>query len=466
MNEDGKKGNLDSDKISSISDIIDFDLDDESLDDELISKDSITKPLTSTDDTFNKEKLGSTLKREESANPKSVSKSHSPIDQSSSVKNTSKSSTQGSILDAVKEEQKKNQSPDENTHKEPTYSNKKSLIRAHISFGTRLFFMMLGIIIFIVVAGLSIYEAFRYDHSETVIYNESANINYQVCLGKNDFYDVSCLEEGMEYISMITNRIPIEFQYTSSYSKEMEYNYEYYVSGKLKIYDRDDPSKILYKRTDVLVDNKPLKGKGSAIDLSTKVDLDYKKYNDYVNTYKSKYLLSSDGVIEVSLYLKGENETKSVATISIPLSQQTYGITKDTVNSDDQMMLVRVGKWNETNYVCMGIGILSLLICILIFVQMFGLINKGSGRKSKYLQTLNKILREYDRVIVVAKTPVEADDSKTVIRVDSFEELLDARDSLEKPIIYSKINDVKSEFTVEDNDRIFKYVMKEADYIN
>jgi len=43
--------------------------------------------------------------------------------------------------------------------------------------------------------------------------------------------------------------------------------------------------------------------------------------------------------------------------------------------------------------------------------------------------------------------------------------LLDARDTLEKPIVYVRVNNVKSEFYVEDIDKVYKYTMKESDFL-
>lgn len=56
------------------------------------------------------------------------------------------------------------------------------------------------------------------------------------------------------------------------------------------------------------------------------------------------------------------------------------------------------------------------------------------------------------------------DNSKRIVKVDSFKELIDARSSVRKPIIYVKINNSKSEFYVEDSEIIYKYTLKEADF--
>ena len=91
------------------------------------------------------------------------------------------------------------------------------------------------------------------------------------------------------------------------------------------------------------------------------------------------------------------------------------------------------------------------------------MVRKVSVEHSIYREKLLKILREYDRIIVIARGGYESNLEREVVKVDSFDELLEVKKSLQKPIIYSKVNDVKSEFIVEDEDKLYKYTLKEAD---
>ncbi len=50
---------------------------------------------------------------------------------------------------------------------------------------------------------------------------------------------------------------------------------------------------------------------------------------------------------------------------------------------------------------------------------------------------------------------------KTIYKVGSFLELIDARDTIEKPILFVRINNIKSIFYVIDNDIVYKYTMKD-----
>ena len=83
-------------------------------------------------------------------------------------------------------------------------------------------------------------------------------------------------------------------------------------------------------------------------------------------------------------------------------------------------------------------------------------------KKSKYEIELSKLLREYDKHIVNSKDGYTYDESKDIVKVESLKELVDAANIISKPVIYSKINNVKSEFIVEDTDKVYKYVLKDS----
>ena len=56
-------------------------------------------------------------------------------------------------------------------------------------------------------------------------------------------------------------------------------------------------------------------------------------------------------------------------------------------------------------------------------------------RRSIYDQYVNRLLKEYDRLIVVTKTLIDFR-KYNIIKVPEFEELLDVRDNLKVPINY------------------------------
>ena len=154
---------------------------------------------------------------------------------------------------------------------------------------------------------------------------------------------------------------------------------------------------------------------------------------------------------------------KKVAALSMPLSANTFNIEEAVISNERQSLNVVNNDWSSFNASYAVVGLVFVLIGLFGIIKLADLVYKAMGTSSLYQRKLNKILREYDRHIVIARGEYNIDPSKRLIKVTSFGELLDARDTLEKPIVYLKINNVKSEFYVEDSEIIYKYTMKEVD---
>ena len=79
----------------------------------------------------------------------------------------------------------------------------------------------------------------------------------------------------------------------------------------------------------------------------------------------------------------------------------------------------------------------------------YGIVTKGYSDYIKDYLNSNKILKEYDKVIVEMKDCDVNTKGKTIYKVGSFLELIDARDTIEKPILFVRINNIKSIFVKE-----------------
>ena len=112
---------------------------------------------------------------------------------------------------------------------------------------------------------------------------------------------------------------------------------------------------------------------------------------------------------------------------------------------------------------CIVVGAVLVLLAMFATTYLTKLALKTINRQSNYEKRLTEILTDYDRIIVEARGGYTSNTEKKVIKVPNFEELLDARDMLNKPIIFSKVNNIKSEFIVEDDNKLYKYVLKEVD---
>ena len=342
--------------------------------------------------------------------------------------------------------------------------NKAEPPKNHFSFEKRVILMGSLTIISFVLAIIFCYQAINYSDVDNVSYSERSSITYSVCLNDNDYYKGQCQSSGMQYISTLTKSIPVVFNYNINYSSAVNYKLDYYILGKTIIYDRDDASKVLYRDDKLLSERKSVEGTDVIAKLNAKIDVAFKEKNDFVNGYKSKYALNSLASYDVVLYVDDGKGPREVASVSIPLSMQTFGISEETITNDNQLVSMEKAGLASVNTLFGLIGGVFGLVGAVILVKLIKLIYRTIDGGSPYEKKLNQILAEYDRVIVMSKSEYQINPDKQFIKLDSFFELLDARDTLEKPIIYERVNSVKSYFYVEDNERIYRYAMKESDF--
>ena len=214
---------------------------------------------------------------------------------------------------------------------------------------------------------------------------------------------------------------------------------------------------------DVLVERTVHDIFGEDASLEINVDIVLKKYLDYVNSYNKEYGLDSYADLEVVLYIDNGNIIKRVSEVLMPITNQTFNINVFGTNNRSQSLSVATDTWGSINTSYAVSGVIFVLFGVIGIIRLSNLVFKVMGNNSIYQRILTKILKEYDRYIVIARGDYTIDGDKKLIKVTTFGELLDARNTLEKPIVYLKINNVKSEFYVEDSETIYKYTLKEAD---
>lgn len=338
--------------------------------------------------------------------------------------------------------------------------------KKHISFEKRVIGLLVIVVISFFVAGLLIFKAVTHIEKNAITFDEKASVDYNICINEEtygQYYSSSCLDENMEYLTGISERMPVSFKYNVGYSESVDKTLDYYVVSKMVI-SKEINGKILNTVEDVLVDRTSYSVFGDEGEFLVDVDVPIKKYVDYVKAYDSQFGLTSYASLEITFYIDNGNSIRKAAVLSMPISTTTFSVEKAVVDNENQNLSIAEDDWGSINTSYAVVGLIFVLIGLLGIIKLADLVYKVMGTTNLYQRKLNKILREYDRHIVIARGEYNIDTSKKLIKVASFGELLDARDTLEKPIVYLKVNSVKSEFYVEDSEAIYKYTMKEADF--
>jgi len=395
------------------------------------------------------------------------SKDKASIRKTSTKKSVAKTNDTVKAMNESKTEVKKAVSKDVEQIKVVDNSNNSKFKRRYFSFEARVAIMMVIVLVLFGCACFFSLEAINFGKNEIVTYDEVGKVNYDICFKPNETYKDRCIDDKQsvnEYVADMVDTITASFYYDVDFSTDIDYELYYHIAAVTKVYDANDPTKILYQNNDNLIDKTNVKKNSRFIKFNDAVSINYASYNNFVNNYLTQYSLqSSSAVVDLILYLDEPTESREVAVLSIPLGRQTFGITKSSTINTNKVVEIVNDSWNEYNTICAFLATILVIISLAILFKTTRLVLKVTGNKNKYQAKIQDILREYDRIIVIARDGYETNVERTVIKVDKFEELLAAHESLKKTIIFSKVNDVKCEFIVEDTKTLYKYVLKEAD---
>ena len=332
------------------------------------------------------------------------------------------------------------------------------------SFRIRLFEYITGLAFSLIFIGMSIF-GYNYYSKEQATYTEKSSINYQICLKENEYYGESCLSENNEYVSALTNSIRATFNYSKVYDLKVDKKYEYYVNSKIIITTDDEREKELYTKEQKITEKKKDSIKNAnVLNITETIDVPFNDFNEHALKYINDYSLISNSKLEIQLVVKEGKTKKEVASLVIPLTQLTYNVTKNEMKEKQTTFTVQSN--NPVKYLYVLLIGLFALVFLYILIGLISLFIRMNNKNNKYEKKLKQILNTYDRVIVNINDDNILKNGNEISKVSSFYELLDVRDTIDKPILYYKINSVKSEFYVQDTNLTYKYTMKKSDFDN
>jgi len=318
--------------------------------------------------------------------------------------------------------------------------------------------LIVSIVIFVIAAFFFWNQSKQEVIKSEIPYSEKGSTSYKVYLDANDYYDKEYLDEGMQYISSIIKYIEIGYNYNAVYTDIKDYELYKNIVAEIVVTDSDDNNKVIYSKKEKIKDE--------VVDVdellvNDTLEVDYKKYNKLVNEMKTKYGISANCnlIIDYNLVYSSKNgEVKNAKklTVTIPLSKQMITITKGETISEDGLYAIRDNN-SIYNYIMTFCTILMIFFVGVYVIILIIRISNRIGRESKYDRFINKALKEYDSYITQTKDESFLPD-KPVIKINSFKELIDVRNNIDKTIIYTKLSEDASKFEIID-EVIYEYTV-------
>ena len=341
------------------------------------------------------------------------------------------------------------------------------------SFENKLIKQIILMVFTLILSLGMIYYALNNTNKESISYTQNGNVDYKVCLKENNFYSQNCLDENMSYVSSLIKNVGLTFNYDLNTSEQLNVKTEYEVTAKLVISNAENTSKYFEQK--YILQDKTSEGISqinNEYKISKNIDIDYDYYNTIASTFKSQYGVETNSYIEVSFqvfHTNKENEdirvpSPSPVILNIPLSQKSINInmTASGINKQETQN-IESSIFTLNNIICLFIGIIALIVCLISSLKIAKMLTLIKEKKNNYDKFMEKILREYDRLIVETST-LPKFNNYFVTKVNSFGELIDVRDNLRLPIMYYEVaKHQKCHLYIIDNKNLYLLTVKAVD---
>lgn len=339
------------------------------------------------------------------------------------------------------------------------------------SYEHRIILYSLLVLLFLLLSVVFLTKSFSAKSGEQINYKEISHVDYKVFLKKNNFYETEYLNKDMVYVASLIKNIEVDFNYLFNITKESSLDFDYDVIGRLLITDNNG-QKVFYQKDYVLL--KKEYGKmtdNTSFEVSKKINIDYAYYNNLANNFRSSYGINtkSNLIVMMNVHKKNNDNNFSIdnsgkMSLTIPLSEKAIDITMNykEINKNSQIFTDMSVVVN--NYLYMLLSTITIIAMIACIVPLVKLILRSRTKKSPYDKYVNRILKEYDRLIIETTTGPNTADNAYLTKVKSFEELLDVRDNLGLPIKYYIVNKhEKCNFYINHGEEVYLLVIKAAD---
>ena len=355
--------------------------------------------------------------------------------------------------------------------KEQRIENKKLKHKLYIGYEAKIATAIVLTFMLMLIGSYYLIKSINVLSVLNVNYREKSNLDYKVYLKNNEFYDSEYLGKGMSYVASLIDKITADFNYTFDIDKESNIDFDYDITAELVISDASKNNTFLKKNYTLLQNTKENMTSSKEHTIKKSIDIDYDYYNKIANKFRISYGVETTSDLNIYLNIHEKNsknnsfniENKSVMALTIPLSQKAINITLDYKDINKTSQVIKNSEIIINNYIYLALGTTLILLGILELIHLTHLLLLTKNKKTNYDRYINKILNEYDRLIVETTTGPNTQD-KNIIKINKFNELLDVRDNLKLPIKYFVVNKhQKCQFYIDHEEELYVLTIKEVD---
>ncbi len=326
-----------------------------------------------------------------------------------------------------------------------------------------------GILIFgaILVALYGIIQHENKAVGSTASYTAHQQVKNTVNYYDNSFFGSTPRSSSDAYISSLTQSLTTRFQSTYTLTKPANLDYVYRVDvavkGTYPMEGDTDKTSNVWQKDYVLVPSTKRSDITDVLSVSQDVKIPYAEYKKDLDEFKKTLNVPVSGEVFVNMTLQVDGSVDGVAfhdsqspSMTVPLTEEIYQPAYKYDKERQGTITPEQSKSNQDNVEKVLLGVSVLLAFSGVGLVVYGL--RGKIFKSPYHRELDRIYRYHEGMIVRARRHPDIL-HKTVVPVQSFDDIVNLEEELRSPIISSEAGDSATRFMIIRGDEVYMYVL-------
>ena len=303
--------------------------------------------------------------------------------------------------------------------------------------------VIIGVIVVAII--ISALVSNRLNKQYYIEYTEGGSIDYDVYLKDNEFYDTDYLAKNQSYVATLIDKIIANFNYEIEMQAEnVNYRYSYTINSRLEIIDDTSGNKIYNSKKELVSVQNQSHNSSNRLTINEIVVLNYDEYNNIASRFLETYDLVSDTTNNLVVTLNvdvlsdcnafsGSSVDTYSSELRIPLTTKTVNVkmTSSVPDADSKMLACARGAGSE---VFKTTAVVLCVVDVLLILLLIAFICLTRTADITYNARIKKIVSQYKSYIQKIKNLFETHGYQ-VILVDSFDEMLEIRDTIQAPIL-------------------------------
>lgn len=296
-------------------------------------------------------------------------------------------------------------------------------------------------------------------------YTINRNVDYNVLLKENNFYENEELSAYKCYASKGIDKYLLEFKYNLSSDKAKKIQYRYNITAQIvgTVSNNNEQGKEIWTKNYVLLDEKNADVQNNLF-IVENVNINYDDYNNLARDYEDNYGISINAVLKVRFNILYDiefdnNENKSVKDVEdyieldIELNNSISSVEKkyEDITKKEVFPIIE----NDVNvyYVC------SVAIIIISAILIIIIIRKKKSPEEMYKKRVNYIIKNYSELIATVSNEPNIE-NYNVMEITDFEDMIDLAEQNKINIIhFEKIKNKQNNFYVFIDKFVYVYIL-------